>query len=104
MTDFYTEYGKIKPAMNHRELVLEGYYAAKTPTRQNMVRVQIVKPFNIEKPQIMVYLIDHGSFEMTDASQLRPLRRQYVEKLPSQAYRAKLHCNFLMKFILYLLL
>lgn len=93
MTDFYTEYGKIKPPMNHRDLVLEGFYAAKTPTRQNYVRVQVVKPFSYEKPQIMVYLVDHGSFEMTDASQLRPLRRQYVEKLPSQAYRAKLHCN-----------
>jgi len=91
MTDFYTEYAKVKPPISHKELVLEGFYACKSPSKSHWVRVQIVKPFNHEKPQIMVYLVDHGSFEMTDASQIRPLRRQYVEKLPAQAYRAKLH-------------
>ncbi|ODN04305.1 Tudor domain-containing protein 7 [Orchesella cincta] len=91
MTDFYTEYAKIKPPMNHKEVKLEGFYAAKLASKGHWVRVQVVKPFSSEKPQIMVYLLDHGSFEMTDAAQLRYLRRPYVEKLPSQAYRAKLH-------------
>jgi hypothetical protein len=60
----------------------------------NMIyRVHVVKPFNYDNPQIMVFLLDHGSYGMTDAAHLRPLRRMYIEKLPSQAYRAKLHCK-----------
>jgi len=91
MTDFYTEYHKKNPPLDHIDVVPDGYYAAKVASHENWVRVHVVKPFNYDNPQIMLFLPDHGSYSMTDAAHLRPLKRVYVEKLPSQAYRAKLH-------------